>query len=58
MKAYLIDSDTAGFLENIDDEEFKQMAEEQNTVYDLETFQKEFNTSMVNSYNKYLRFMK
>ena len=46
------------FLENIDDEEFKQMAEEQNTVYDLETFQKEFNTSMVNSYNKYLRFMK
>ena len=30
MKAYLIDSDTAGFLENIDDEEFKQMTEEQN----------------------------
>lgn len=58
MKVYLIDSSTAGFLENLTDDEFKQMAEEQNTVYDLETFQKEFNTSMVNSYDKYLRFMK
>lgn len=57
MKVYLIDSSTAGFLENLTDDEFKQMAEEQNTVYDLETFQKEFNTSMVNSYDKYLRFM-
>lgn len=58
MKVYLIDSSTAGFLENLTDDEFKQMAEEQNTVYDLETFQKEFNTSVVNSYDKYLRFMK
>jgi hypothetical protein len=56
-RVYVVDSDDNRYSDDMSDDLFMDLAEEQGTVYTLPTFQEAFNYGDVNTFTDVIRFI-